>query len=136
MLVRNLIGSDAPSTRQTYDVVHPGTSVTAHQVQRATEEDVVRAVEVAHGAFPAWKSTPLAKRIEILNRAASLIEDKSSGWAERLIAANIAETSVTNFWATEQIRQAVPGIRALTAAANEALAEVTVSSGDRECRYG
>lgn len=131
-LVRNAIGDDAPTTRQTFDVVHPGTGITAHQVQRSTAADLDRAVDVVHGGLPAWRATPLARRKEIMNRAAAIVEDKASGWADRLLAANVAETSVTQFWAGLQLTMVPEAIRALTSAADEALAETTVSHQNRE----
>jgi aldehyde dehydrogenase (NAD+) len=46
------------------------------------EEDVAAAVEAALEAFPKWKATPAAKRGEILNKAADIVEQRAEQIAQ------------------------------------------------------
>jgi acyl-CoA reductase-like NAD-dependent aldehyde dehydrogenase len=43
---------------------------------QATADDVHRAMQAAHKAFPAWRATPLAERTRRLRRVAQLIEER------------------------------------------------------------
>ena len=67
-----LIINAEPSTTDTYLVSrnpsHPETII--GQVARARIEDAQRSVEVAQRAFPAWRATPVEKRIDVLLRTA------------------------------------------------------------------
>ncbi|KAL1409388.1 hypothetical protein Q8F55_003371 [Vanrija albida] len=132
-VVRNLLGSlptpPTPALR-TYAVTTPATNNVAYRAERSSPADAETAVTVAHNYRRAWGSTPLRNRTDVARRAAALLQDEGSGWATRLLAANVAETSVSAWWAREQLRF-VPGfIKELRACAKEALAASEVASGN------
>lgn len=134
-LVRNLIGepSTAPPAA-TYKVVHPGTGVLAHEVECATAADLKRAVDTAYAASPAWAAKSLADRKAVLLKAADLMEDATTGFAERIIQNNLKEQSVTEFWAGAQKFMVIAHLRGLAAAADEALAEKELEAEGCEWR--
>ncbi|BEI95945.1 hypothetical protein CcaverHIS631_0108940 [Cutaneotrichosporon cavernicola] len=124
--ITNVIGSSIPTPASTFDVVHPGTGKVVHAVQRSTAADIAAAVDAAHGALPGWRSTLLSERKAILSRASALLKDEGSGWAKRLVEANVAETSCGAWWAGEQVGAVPHFIDALVGAADEALKEEMV----------
>ena len=69
------------STR-TAPVYDPALGVVTKEVRLASEADVAAAVDVAHAAFPAWSTTSLAKRVQILFRFRELLEAKKGELAE------------------------------------------------------
>jgi len=127
-VVRNLI---APSftnrhhTPSTFDVVHPGTGTVASTVERSVAHDIKHAVDAASSGLHAWKSTSLQHRKDVLTRAGALLSDEASGWASRLVEANMAETSVTRWWSSAQIGMGTGAISGLVDSADAALAEET-----------
>src|SRR6266545_968778 len=56
-------------------VFNPASGIQTHSVDFASSEDVDRAVAAAKAAFPAWRSTSLAKRSEILFRIRNLVDE-------------------------------------------------------------
>jgi malonate-semialdehyde dehydrogenase (acetylating) / methylmalonate-semialdehyde dehydrogenase len=68
-------GGIVPSTSgRSGPVYDPATGRIARNVDLASVEEVDRAVTSAQAAFPAWRSTSLSKRTEILFRIRNLIE--------------------------------------------------------------
>jgi len=55
-------------------VYNPATGEVARQVDFASVEEVGAAVAAAHAAFPAWRTTSISKRTEILFRIRNLVE--------------------------------------------------------------
>lgn len=67
-------GKFVESTTEKYmDVYNPSTGAVLAQAPCCTEAEVLKAVEAASAAFPAWKNTPAAKRQEIFFRLRELI---------------------------------------------------------------
>lgn len=55
-------------------VYNPATGKVARQVDFASVEEVDAAVAAARAAFPAWRSTSISKRTEILFRIRNLVD--------------------------------------------------------------
>ncbi|QAT49120.1 CoA-acylating methylmalonate-semialdehyde dehydrogenase [Caproiciproducens sp. NJN-50] len=55
------------------DAYDPSTGEVIAKVPRCTKEEVERAIASAKAAFPAWSSTPVPKRVQILYRMRELI---------------------------------------------------------------
>lgn len=140
MISLNLIGSDSPSNDKTngslptFSVTHPGTTQVAHRVQRSTAADLTKAVDTCYKALPAWRATPVVERTKVVYTAIKLLEDESSGWAQRIINANRAETSVTDWWSAHQVHVVPLFFKALAEAAPKVLAPETIKEGHCECR--
>lgn len=67
-------GEFVDSESQSYsDAYDPSTGEVIAKVPRCTHEEVERAVASAKAAFPAWSSTPVAKRVQILYKMRELI---------------------------------------------------------------
>ncbi|VVB89772.1 2,5-dioxopentanoate dehydrogenase [uncultured archaeon] len=63
-------------TGETFDDVNPATLETIAKLQKASVDDVSRAVESAEGAFDSWSGTPAPLRGKILFRAARMLEER------------------------------------------------------------
>ncbi|MFH7391359.1 aldehyde dehydrogenase family protein, partial [Pseudomonas syringae group genomosp. 7] len=50
------------------DVFNPSTGQVIHKVSLASRETVKRAIDSARTAIPAWRSTPPAKRAQVMFR--------------------------------------------------------------------
>ena len=76
-----LIGGEwvAADSGATFEVRSPFTGEVASVGAAAGRADARRAVEAAAAAFPAWSETPLARRREILERAAEIMEERQDG---------------------------------------------------------
>lgn len=57
-----------------FDNVNPATGEVISQVAEGGKAEIDRAVAAAKAAFPSWGRTPVAKRAQILNRIAELID--------------------------------------------------------------
>jgi len=66
--------SSASVAGEFLDNVEPATGKVYSQVARGDAEDVTRAVEAAHAAFPAWSATSADERSRLLLALASIIE--------------------------------------------------------------
>ena len=75
------VWTDAEDGR-TILVTDPATGETCGTVPVASEADVVRAVDAAEAAFPAWSKTTPFYRGEILRKAAALVLENSRAIAE------------------------------------------------------
>ncbi|CAB3390283.1 NAD-dependent succinate-semialdehyde dehydrogenase [Kyrpidia spormannii] len=58
---------------KTFEVYNPATGDVVGEVADASKEDVLRAVDAAHRAFPGWAAKTAKERSEILRRAYDLI---------------------------------------------------------------
>ncbi|WOO83199.1 Vanillin dehydrogenase [Vanrija pseudolonga] len=131
-VIPNLIGSTPAKVTATFDVVHPTEGV-VHSVQRSTSADIEAAIATAHAALPSWRDTPLAERKAIVLRAADLLTDPNETWAQRLIDANVAETSSSVGWAQGLTGNTHNFMRALVEVADEALAPFEIKTNDSLC---
>ena len=76
-------GKWTPSgSRETFDVLDPATREVVGAAAEATPEDVKRAVDAAHRAFPGWSSRPAKERSAILHNWYRLILDHLDELAE------------------------------------------------------
>lgn len=57
------------------DIMDPSTGTVIAQTPCCTQEEVELAVKAANDAFPAWSDTPAIKRVQILYKFRSLIEE-------------------------------------------------------------
>ncbi|MCK4709189.1 MAG: aldehyde dehydrogenase family protein, partial [Gammaproteobacteria bacterium] len=57
------------------DVINPATGEAVRQVALASEATVEQVIAVAQQAFPAWRDTPVAKRVRVMFRFKQLLED-------------------------------------------------------------
>ena len=57
-----------------FAVINPATETAVAEIEMGSAADVARAVAAAHAAFPAWAATPLAVRIEHLQRLLAVFE--------------------------------------------------------------
>src|ERR1700759_3290135 len=81
---RLLIGGDwsDAGTGKTFEVRNPFTSEVASVAAAASPEDARRAVEAAAAAFPDWSETPISRRRELLERAAQIMEERATEFAQ------------------------------------------------------
>ena len=64
------------STGETFDDINPASLELIARLQKASEDDVSRAVESAGKAYESWSSMPAPRRAKILFRAARMLEDR------------------------------------------------------------
>ena len=92
---RLLIGGEwAAGSGGTFEVRNPFTSEVASVAACATRDDARRAVDAAAAAFHEWSETPLARRRELLEKAAQLMDDRAQEFAQVVAA----ETGGTFGW--------------------------------------
>ncbi len=76
-VVRSWIGGQpAGGTARLGDVYDPATGRLARQVALADGADVEAAVSSARAAFPAWRDTPLSKRVAVLFAFRQLLDER------------------------------------------------------------
>ncbi|OJY20767.1 aldehyde dehydrogenase family protein [Pandoraea sp. 64-18] len=100
----------APANPRTVPVVNPATGNAIRQLAVGSREDVEKAVAAARRAFVPWSDTPVAKRVEILDRMYRLILDRKELLAQTIMsemgaAISFARASHVPF-AAEHIRVA------------------------------
>jgi 1-pyrroline-5-carboxylate dehydrogenase len=72
-----IIDGEEVTGRDTFEVRAPANHDTVlGTFQRATPEDVDRAVAAAKAAYPAWSKRPWQERVEIIRKAADLIRER------------------------------------------------------------
>ncbi|MFI9380746.1 aldehyde dehydrogenase family protein [Kutzneria sp. NPDC052558] len=87
-------GKDVPAlSRHTTEDRNPYTGEVYAVVAAGGPEDITRAVDAAHEAFPAWAATRPAQRRRILLDAADILESKADE-AARLMAEEVGEVAV------------------------------------------
>ncbi len=67
-------------------VINPARLETIGSVPAATAEEVVRALEAAKAAFPAWSKRPPAERAAILKRAGAIIAERARDLGRQMTA--------------------------------------------------
>ena len=74
---QNFIGGEwvAPVKGQYFENISPVNGKVVCEVARSTAEDVEKALDAAHKAFPAWGKTSVAQRAAILNKIADRMEE-------------------------------------------------------------
>jgi len=63
------------TTEQYYDIFDPNTGEVIGLAPRCTKEEVNNAVEAARKAFPAWRDTPVLRRVQVLYKFKQLLEE-------------------------------------------------------------
>jgi acyl-CoA reductase-like NAD-dependent aldehyde dehydrogenase len=91
----------------TRDVEDPATLETLGSVVDATPDDVDRAVQAAHRAFPEWAATDVGKRAGILRRAADLLESHR----DELVASLVREQGKPTLEAKGEFGHFINGLR-------------------------
>lgn len=73
----NFIGGEwiAPAKGNYFENLSPVTGQPICEIPRSTSEDIERALDAAHAAFPAWGKRSAAERAAILNKIADRVEE-------------------------------------------------------------
>lgn len=78
-IVQHLINGELVSTgERTADVFNPATGQATRKVELASRSTVQQAIDSAKAAFPAWRSTPAAKRAQVMFRFKQLLEQNEA----------------------------------------------------------
>jgi malonate-semialdehyde dehydrogenase (acetylating)/methylmalonate-semialdehyde dehydrogenase len=67
--------SKKSTTKEFYDITDPNTGEVIARAPRCTQDEVNSAVEAAQKAYPAWRNTPVLKRVQVLYTFKNLIEE-------------------------------------------------------------
>jgi malonate-semialdehyde dehydrogenase (acetylating) / methylmalonate-semialdehyde dehydrogenase len=67
--------NEISATDEYYDIFDPNTGEVIGLAPRCTQDEVNRAVEVANSAYPAWRDTPVLKRVQVLYKFKALLEE-------------------------------------------------------------
>jgi malonate-semialdehyde dehydrogenase (acetylating)/methylmalonate-semialdehyde dehydrogenase len=84
-------GERVSGNDRTADVFNPSTGQVIRQVPLASGETVQQAINSAKAAFPAWRTTPPAKRTQVMFRFKQLLE-QNEGRIARLISEEHGKT--------------------------------------------
>ncbi|MDE3131557.1 MAG: aldehyde dehydrogenase family protein, partial [Acidobacteriota bacterium] len=104
-----LIGGDwTAGAGGTFEVRNPFTGEVATVAAAAAREDARRAVDAAAAAFDDWSETPLARRRELLERAAELMDERATEFAQAVAD----ETGGTFGWGMFNVMLATGMLRA------------------------
>ncbi len=97
------------------DVVEPATGEILGKLPVASADDVERAIQAAHMAFPAWSRTPALERAGILRRAGAILRSRAAELSPLITrelgkplkeAMGEVETAAEMFdWAAEEARR-------------------------------
>lgn len=85
-----------PATQSTFDVVNPATEEICGTVAAGSAADVDRAVAAARGAFPAWSTTEVGTRLEVLQSILVAYQERSGDLAAALTEEMGAPASLAN----------------------------------------
>jgi acyl-CoA reductase-like NAD-dependent aldehyde dehydrogenase len=109
MVIPCVINGEAVSLpdTQNFPVIEGKTGETVHCAQSATVDVAIMAVEAAARAFKSWKRVPMTERRDILNRAADILQSKTSEATKR----TTIETSCDHHWAASDCSVAATMIR-------------------------
>src|SRR5215217_1233025 len=73
--VRNYVAGDFVKGQHEYlDVFNPSDGSVISRVPLSSRDDVDRAVQVAHAAFPAWSALPIKERVQVFFKYRTLLE--------------------------------------------------------------
>ncbi|MEJ7930556.1 aldehyde dehydrogenase [Ramlibacter sp. AN1015] len=103
----------------TFERRSPVTGEVATVATAATVAQALAAADAAAAAFPAWSRTGPARRRELLNRAADLLQER----ADAFVRCMVEETGTSAGWAQFNVRGGIGALR-------EAAALTTHVSGD------
>lgn len=67
-----------------YATTNPFTGKLIKEFPNATDTEVTQAIESAHQAFLSWRTTPFADKAAILSKAAKILRDNKSKYANLL----------------------------------------------------
>ena len=95
------------------------------EVVSATPDHAARAMEKAHAAFHDWESTPAVERAAILDRAATMMQNRLND----LVALIVREGGRTPGDALSEVREAIDFCRYYAAQAREKFAEAILLPG-------
>ena len=59
-----------------YDVYNPSVGEVIAQAPKCTEDEAMAAIKAAYEAFPAWRDTPVLKRVQILHNVRRIMVDE------------------------------------------------------------
>ena len=78
-------GQDVPaSSGETIDVFNPYNNERIDSVPSAAKEDIDAAVSAARTAWKSWKKTPVYKRVDLVNRFLTLVDQNRTGLGKLL----------------------------------------------------
>ncbi len=75
-------------TEKYMKVYNPSTGEVLAETPCATKDEVAQAIAAAKAAFPAWSSTPVMKRVEVLYKLRSLLMENMESLTEMLATEN------------------------------------------------
>ena len=75
--IRNLIGGNwlKPASQDGLELLNPATGEPLGRAPAGSTAEVDAAVQAAHAAFPAWRATPAADRVQYLFKLKNLLEE-------------------------------------------------------------
>jgi malonate-semialdehyde dehydrogenase (acetylating)/methylmalonate-semialdehyde dehydrogenase len=74
-----------------YEITNSSTGEVMAEAPRCTAEEVDAAVEAAAAAFPAWRDTPITKRVQVMFKMKMLLEDSLHDLS-KLLASEMGKT--------------------------------------------
>jgi acyl-CoA reductase-like NAD-dependent aldehyde dehydrogenase len=86
-----------------YTVINPATATPVTDVHLASADEADRAIEAAHGAFPAWRALPPGERAALLRRFAAVVDAHVEELAE-LEVRNAGHTWANARWEAGNVR--------------------------------
>jgi len=106
-IVGHLInGQDNTDHNRLQDIYNPATGKVTSQVAMASKSTVEEAIAAAQKAFPAWRSTPPAKRAQIMFRFKALLEEHQ----DQICAFISAEHGKINHDAAGELQRGIENI--------------------------
>lgn len=73
---------------QTFDVLNPATGEVIESVPKATEKDVIAAIDAAEAGQKIWAETPVWQRAQVLRRFLAIVDANKESLAQTLCAEN------------------------------------------------
>jgi acyl-CoA reductase-like NAD-dependent aldehyde dehydrogenase len=120
-------GQDVPALNgATTEDLNPYTGEVYAVVAAGGPEDITRAVDAAHAAFPAWAATKPAQRRRIFLKAGDILENRAAE-AAKLMAEEVGEVSV---FANFNVTLAANILREAAAAVSQPQGEVLATDTD------
>ena len=91
--LKHLVGGEWKDTTSGvyYEITNSSTGEVMAAAPRCTAEEVDAAVEAAAAAFPAWRDTPITKRVQVMFKMKMLLEDNLHDLA-KLLATEMGKT--------------------------------------------
>lgn len=91
--LKYLVGGEWKDTTsgEYYEITNSSTGEVMAEAPRCTAEEVDAAVEAAAAAYPAWRDTPITKRVQVMFKMKMLLEDNLHDLA-KLLATEMGKT--------------------------------------------